>query len=138
MSQWLEFPIKNRRDWQSFKKRLNPNSPARYPEYWKENKHYWQNRNYPLGIKVGSFYGWIRDWVGMENLSIMLYDNSSLVHEIMEYLEYFIIETLKKAVEAIKFDFAHFWEDMAYKTGPLLSPGPRTATRCSFFLPRSS
>ncbi len=122
MSQWLEFPIKNYKDWQRFKKRLNPNSPARYPEYWNDNKLYWQNRNYPLGLKVGSFYGWVRDWVGMENLSLMFYDNSSLVHEIMEYLEYFIIETIRKAVEEIQFDFAHFWEDMAYKTGSLISP----------------
>ena len=122
MSQWLEFPIKNRADWQAFKKRLNPNSPARYPEYWEEKKYYWQNRDYPLGLKVGSLYGWIRGWVGMENLSLMLYDNYSLVREMVEYLEYFIIETIRKAVEEIKFDFAHFWEDMAYKTGPLISP----------------
>lgn len=123
MSQWLEFPIKNRADWQRFKKRLNPNSPARYPEYWEDKKHYWQqNRDYILGLQVGSFYGWVRDWVGMENLSLMLYDNPHLVHEMIEYLEYFIIETIRKAVEEIKFDFVHFWEDMAYKTGPLVSP----------------
>lgn len=40
----------------------------------------------------------------------------------IEYLEYFIIETIKKAVEEIKFDFAHFWEDMACNAGPLVSP----------------
>ncbi|UCF97811.1 MAG: hypothetical protein JSV89_21995 [Spirochaetaceae bacterium] len=122
MSQWLEFPIKNSTDWQKFKKRLNPASPARYPEYWEDKKNYWKNRNYPLGLKVGSFYGWLRDWVGLVNLSLMFYDNVSLVHEMMEYLEYFIIETIRKAVEEIKFDFAHFWEDMAFKTGPLISP----------------
>jgi len=122
MSQWLEFPIKNRTDWQAFKKRLNPNSPARYPEYWEGKKHYWQKRDYPLGLRVGSFYGWLRNWIGVENLSLMFYENSSLVHEMMEYLEYFLIETIRKAVEEIKFDFAHFWEDMAYKTGSLISP----------------
>ena len=122
MSQWMEFPIKNEADWKMFKKRLNPYFSGRYPEYWEKKKQYYQNRDYPLGVSAGSFYGWIRGWVGMENLSLMFYDNPNLVHEMMEYLEYFIIETIKKAVEEIKFDFAHFWEDMACNAGPLVSP----------------
>lgn len=122
MPQWLEFPVKDRKTWNEFKKRLNPHSPARYPLWWEEEKKRWEERDYPLGLMVGSFYGWLRNWVGMENLSLMFYDNPSLVHEMMEYLEWFILELIKKAVEEIEFDFAHFWEDMAYKTASLISP----------------
>lgn len=122
MSQWLEFPVKDRKSWKEFTRRLNPLSSARYPYNWEELKRIWQERDYPLGISVGSFYGWIRNWVGMENLSYMFYDDPSLVREMMEYIEYFILETIKKAVEGVELDFAHFWEDMAYKTASLVSP----------------
>lgn len=122
MSQWLEFPVRDRKSWEELKKRLNPHSRGRYPENWDELKKLWQNRDYPLGINVGSFYGWIRDWIGMENLSYMFYDDPNLVHQIMEYLEYFILEVIRKAVEEVELDYAHFWEDMAYKNGPLISP----------------
>src|SRR3989339_1838459 len=41
----------------------------------------------------------------------------------MEYIAYFTIETLKKAVNEVEeIDFVCFWEDMAYKTAPLVSP----------------
>jgi len=122
MSQWLEFPVKDRKSWGKFKKRLNSLSPARYPDNWNELKKMWKDRDYPLGINVGSFYGWIRNWVGMENLSYMFYDDPNLIHEMMGYLEYFFLETIKKAVEEVELDFAHFWEDMAYKSSSLISP----------------
>ena len=121
MDQWIEYPIKNRKDWQEYKKRLNPHSPARYPLWWEEKKKDYQQRDYPLGIGVGSFFGWIRNWVGIENLSYLTVDDPTLIEEMEEHLEYFIIEAIKPALRDIRFDFAHFWEDMAYKTGSLVS-----------------
>lgn len=122
MPQWLEFSLKDRHTWQEFKKRLNPESPARYPQYWDDLKRCWKDRDYPLVIDVGSFYGWIRNWVGMENLAYMFYDEPNLVHEMMEYIEYFVIETIRKAVEEVDIDVGHFWEDMSFKTQSLISP----------------
>lgn len=122
MDQWLQYPIKDRRTWREYKKRLNPYSPARYPLWWSEKKKQYKERDYSLGIRVGSLFGWIRNWIGLENLSYLLSDNPSLIEEINEYVEYFIIETIKRALEEVKFDFAHFWEDMAYKSGSLVSP----------------
>jgi len=64
----------------------------------------------------------MRNWIGIENLSYLISDNPSLIEEINEHIEYFIIETIKPALEDIEFDFAIFWEDMAYKSGSLVSP----------------
>ena len=122
MSQWLEFPVKDKRSWEEFKKRLNPHSPVRYPLNWEELKKGWKDRDYPLFLPGCSFYGWIRNWVGMENLALMFYDNPSLIHEMMDYIVYFTVETLKKAVNEVDIDFVCFWEDMAYKTASLISP----------------
>jgi len=79
-------------------------------------------RDYPLGIRAGSFYGFLRDWIGVENLSMMFYDNPKLIEEMEEYLEWFYIETIKKAITEVKFDFAFIWEDMCFNKGSLISP----------------
>ena len=122
MSQWLEFPIKDKKSWEKFKERLNPHSPARYPLNWENLKGMWRDRDYPLFLTGPSFYGWIRNWVGMENLALMFYDNPSLIHEMMNYLAYFYIEVVRKAVQEVEIDCVCCWEDMAYKTASLVSP----------------
>jgi uroporphyrinogen decarboxylase len=121
MDQWIEYPVKDRKTWEAYKKRLDPHSPIRYPLWWEEKKEEYKHRGYPLGISVGSFFGWTRNWIGIENLSYLTMDNPALIEEIGEYLEYFIIETIKSALSEIQFDFAHFWEDMAWNRGSLVS-----------------
>ena len=122
VGQWLEYPVKNRKTWQEFKKRLNPHSPARYPLWWNQKKGYDKKRDYPLGIWLGGLFGWPRNWIGIENLSYLMSDDPLLVEEIIDYVGYFIIEVIKPVLEKIEVDFAHYWEDMAYKNGSLVSP----------------
>jgi len=122
MPQWIEYGLKNRDDWELFKARLNPRSPLRYPLYWEDLKRCWRGRDYPLGINAGSYYGWIRNWAGMEGLSYLFYDEPELVAEMVNYIADFTIEVIGRAVEEVDFDFALIWEDMAMKTGPLCSP----------------
>lgn len=122
MPQWLEYPIKNRDDWERFKERLNPASPCRYPQYWDDLKRTYRGRDYPLGIHAGSYYGWLRNWIGMEHLAVLYYDQPDWVHEMTDYIAEFVLATISRAVEEVDLDFAVFWEDMAMKTGPLISP----------------
>ena len=123
MDQWLDYPLKDKKTWEEYKKRLSPDSPARLPCWWKEEEEKYKDRDYPIGIHVGSFFGWIRNWVGIENLSYLIVDNPSLIEEMEEHIEYLILTVLRKVLGDIKVDFAHFWEDMAYKTGSLVSMG---------------
>ena len=125
-TQFLDYPIKNRRDWERYRDaHLDPQAPGRYPEpaRWEALKREWAGRDYALSIDGGSFYGFLRDWIGFENLSYMLYDDPALVREMMDYLGDFFVQVLRKAVQEVEIDFAMFWEDMCYKAGPLLSPG---------------
>ena len=122
MPRWLEFPIKTRADWEEFKKRLDPNSPCRYPPWWEDKKRCWRDRDYPLFIHAGSLYGRLRNWIGMENLAYLFYDDPIWVHDMMEYLTEFYCRTIERAVKEVDFDYAIFGEDIAYKNGPLLSP----------------
>lgn len=125
MPQWIEYPIKNRKDWEEYKKRLNPDSPRRYPprRNWEEWKSIARKCDYPISIGACSFYGWIRNWIGVENLSLMFFDDPGLIHEMMEYIADFTVKVLHRVLDEVRdIDYACFWEDMCYKTGPLISP----------------
>jgi len=123
MPQWIDFPIKSRKDWQKMKERLKAKDPRRYPLTWSEELiEKLNNRDYPLGILCGSFFGWARNHIGLENILYLFYDDPGLIHDINNFYEEFIIGVLEEVVSKVKFDYAAFWEDMAYKNGPLISP----------------
>jgi hypothetical protein len=53
---------------------------------------------------------------------LYLFDDPGLVEDIMDTLLFMEIEIIKRATKDIKFEIATYWEDMAYKSGPLISP----------------
>jgi len=83
-------------------------------------------------LGVGSFYGYLREWVGSERILYMFYDDPVLIEDMMEQVLYLEIEVIKRTLKDIKVQQATFWEDMCYKAGPLISP---TMVR-KFMLPR--
>ena len=124
-TQFLEYPIKSRSDWVRLRdEHLDPEAPGRYPKEvaWQALKAGWKGRDRVISIDGGGFYGFVRDWMGVQRLSVMLYDDPALVHEMMDYLADLFVKVLRRAVEEVDIDFAMFWEDMCYKSGPLISP----------------
>jgi uroporphyrinogen decarboxylase len=124
-TQFLEYPIKTHRDWRRFRdQHLDPGAPGRYPDdvAWEDMVRQWRERDYVITLDGGSFYGFLRDWIGVENLSVMFYDDPGMLHEMVDYLAGFYTQVLHKALHEVDVDFAMFWEDMCYKTGPLISP----------------
>ncbi|MBR2460616.1 MAG: hypothetical protein IKB34_05255 [Clostridia bacterium] len=78
----------------------------------------------PVGLHLGSVLGDIRSMVSVLGMSYLLYDeDEELFADIVDTYA----EMQYKCAEAVletgaKFDFAHFWEDICFKNGPLLSP----------------
>jgi uroporphyrinogen-III decarboxylase len=123
MPQWLRFPMETRNDWENqIKPRLNPDSPGRYPGNWAEMLPRWQQRDYSLTMRMGSIFGWLRNWMGIENIALALYDDPQWIQEMMNYIAEFCCACGKKALEEVNLDYILLWEDMAYKSGPLISP----------------
>jgi len=123
MPQYIRFSLQTRDDWQNdFVKRLDPNDPKRIAANWDELKEQYRNRDYPLGVNAGSLFGWLRNWMGVENITVMLYDDPVLVREMMDHIADLVVEVLKKVVFEVDFDYAQMWEDMAYKSASLISP----------------
>ncbi len=116
----------DRTTWEKeFKWRLDGHSLARFPHDWEEYTLKQSNgiRDYPLGINAGSLYGWIRNWMGLEAVSVLVYDDRRLFDEMVETIADCILAALKRALASgIQFDYALMWEDMCYRAGPLLSP----------------
>ncbi|MCE5340878.1 MAG: uroporphyrinogen decarboxylase family protein [Planctomycetaceae bacterium] len=88
-------------------------------KFLKEEK----NRENPVGLFCGSLLGQIRNWLGLEGLSYLYADDEKLFDEIINTvgeLSYKIVDSV--LITGAKFDFAHFWEDICFKNGPLISP----------------
>ena len=123
MPQYLDFPLKSREIWKKdYLPRLDPDSPQRFPVHWASMVNDYKNHDYPLGIHTGSIFGWIRNWMGVENLSLMLYDDYDFVKMMMDHIGDFLAEITKRAVAGVQLDYAYMWEDMCYKTASLISP----------------
>lgn len=77
----------------------------------------------PLGLYCKSLYGQIRNWLGIEGMSYLLLDDEELFDEILETVCGLSYNIAKRGLESgIQFDFAHFWEDICFKNGPLVNP----------------
>lgn len=75
------------------------------------------------GIYVGSLFGMIRNWLGVEETAYLQVDDPDLFDEIIDTvgnLAYKCAQTAMSITTA--FDFGHFWEDICFKSGPLINP----------------
>jgi len=82
-----------------------------------------ESRNEPLGLYCKSLFGHFRNWMGVVGISYLYVDDIELYDEILSTLGELAYQITKRALESgIVFDFAHFWEDICYKNGPLISP----------------
>ncbi len=122
MPQYLDYPLKSRADWPEFKKRLNPDSPARFPVHWESMKKQYATRDFPLGLYYVSLFGWLRNWMGVEGVSYALYDDTAFIEQAATEMADCFIGMFKKAFDGVQYDYVVLWEDMAYKTASLISP----------------
>jgi len=127
MPMFTEFPVKDRKSWEEYKKRLNPKDPRRYPKDWNKDDYIKTFENYQKGItlmRFNGFYGFGAELMGIAPFNIAQYKDPELIHDMAAHWEYYITESLRDAVETLKdrIDMVFWWEDMAEKHGPLMSP----------------
>ncbi len=82
-----------------------------------------ESRQDPLGIYCGSLFGTMRNWLGLEGVSYLYADDEDLYDEIINStadLNYRITEKILES--GVAFDFGHFWEDICFVNGPLITP----------------
>jgi len=80
-------------------------------------------RTHLVGLRCGSLYGVIRGWLTLEGSCYLMADDPDLFTEMIDVNAELQYQCTKAALESgAKFDYAHFWEDICYKNGPLISP----------------
>lgn len=135
--EYFDYPVKDRKTWEEYKKRLDPHSEGRWPAGWEimtddklqfpikpehDGKHF-EQRDFPLGMNLLSLYGNIRNYMGLEGISFAIFEQPKLVEEMLDWQMHIALEMLKKVIATgVTLEWVWLWEDMAYNTGPLVSP----------------
>ena len=78
----------------------------------------------PVGLHLGSVLGDIRNMTSVVGMSYLLYDeDEDLFADIVDAYAEMQYQCVKAILETgAKFDFAHYWEDICFKNGPLIAP----------------
>lgn len=123
---FLDHTLKDRASWErDVRWRLDGRDPARYPPNWPSIAERLRDpeRDVPVAISGGSLYGKLRDLMGVEALSVLVYDDRALFDEMVETVATCVIDSITPALQSgVRFDYAMLWEDMCYRAGPLLTP----------------
>jgi hypothetical protein len=122
---WIRTPVGCRDDWERLKaERLRPTLDGRLPKNWERFKEAFRRRTFPLvlaGYPCG-FYGTARFLLGEERVMTEFYDDPELMRDIINYLADFWSSLYDQVLGQIDVDGILIWEDMCYKSGPLISP----------------
>jgi uroporphyrinogen decarboxylase len=126
MPAFIRFPVETREDFRKFwAERMKPDLGARLGPDWREKLAAHRDRDYVLVVladRWGGFFGTLRNLVGVERLCTLFYDDPAFIEEMMEADADFLIAMLSQMLEYTTIDVFGFWEDMAYKAGPLIGP----------------
>ena len=118
--------LTDRESWRRhYKSRLDPTNPGRYPANWDERARNWRDpqRSNLVVVRGGGLYGYLRNWMGLEALSLVIFDDPVFFGEMVETLADCTIGTLERVLgTGGHFDACAMWEDMCYSAGPLISP----------------
>jgi uroporphyrinogen decarboxylase len=119
----LDNPVKMVADFEALKWRLDPETPERFTTVLDIMISMAESApdNYTSIVLCGLF-GTYRHLMGMKHLSIAFRRDPGLVHAIGRQWAHMHKVLIKKIADRTQSDWIFFWEDMAYKNGPLISP----------------
>lgn len=124
-----KFPVTDSDSWDEYKDRLDPYDDRRYPKDWDGQQEDYIEifEKYEKGatfIGISGLFGFGAQLMGIDRFCTMFYKDPELIRDMATHWEFFIIETIKEAVKTLegRIDYIYWWEDMADKHGPLISP----------------
>ncbi len=120
---YIDFTLKDASGWDEYKKRLQPH-PDRIPGNIDEHIANIEASGMPIEFETASMMGWIRNWMGVENMSYLMYDDRDVYADMVMTLADLTCWAIDQVLPRMKtkVDYAHGWEDICGKSGPLVSP----------------
>jgi uroporphyrinogen decarboxylase len=120
---YIKATVKTPDDWKKVKaERFRLDDPARLVDIEKLKRDHPPERDYPLGVWTGSMIGKIRDMLTFEGLAYSIYDYPEMVEDMVETSCQLVEYSLDQLLPHFQFDFAAGWEDICYKSGPIVPP----------------
>lgn len=119
----IEYPVKTPNDWDRIKSQfLDPYDKGRIPENWDSYVESYSKRDYPIQLTSSGVYGFARKMMGDEALGYAIYDEPDMVKDMMSAYTDMCIKIWEILCCDVDFDLIECWEDMASKTGSIISP----------------
>jgi len=120
---YLRHALQTRADWEKIRdERLDPETPGRLPANLDELCRRSLDADYPVTLGCGAVYGWLRNWMGVERISIAIAEDTPWVVEMMTHLTDLKMKLFERIADKCRIDLTWWWEDMCFNKGPLVSP----------------
>ncbi len=119
---YLKSSIVTPEDWKKCKEeRFRRDDPARQVDVEALLKQHPNDRDYPLAVSCGSMIGKVRDMLTFEGLAYACFDYPDMVEDMVETCCVLIEDYLDQVLGRVKYDCASGWEDICFKSGPIVS-----------------
>jgi len=128
---WIRCPVESRADWTAMMRRYDPADPRRLPADFVTRAEKLRDRPYVTGFNISGPFWQLREWLGFENLCMLLLDDPAFVQEMITFWQDFVSAMFRRILPHYQPDFITVNEDMAYKEKPMI--GPEMARR--FLMP---
>jgi uroporphyrinogen-III decarboxylase len=123
MPQFLRFPVRTREDWEEVRLRLDPADAAGRIGDTSSLEAACADAAVPTLLPLCGAFGHPRNLLGDEGLAYALYDSPDLIDAILSNWYELYARLIAELSGRIRIDAILIWEDMCYKTGPLIDPG---------------
>jgi len=121
--QFIDFALKTASDWPAFKERFLPN-PARIPSDLDAEITEAEQGSAPIAITLASMMGWIRNWMGVENMAYLMHDDPDVYADMVDTLADLACWSIDQVLPRMKTSptLGVGWEDICFRSGPLINP----------------
>jgi len=108
---------------EKYKARLQPEA-ARIPADLDQRIARAESSGFPVAIGTASMMGWIRNWMGVENMCYLMHDDPDVYADMVNTLADLTCWAIDQVAPRMKGppDMGFGWEDICGKNGPLVSP----------------
>lgn len=123
MPLYMDYPVKDRKDFHDYIQGYDGDIDKRFPENWDQIRDILKDRDYPvrLGGNPFGFFGFPRHIMGNSNFFIKMHDDPELIKDINEFILNFIMNYWSRILDEVEVDCVWLFEDMAYRSGSLIS-----------------
>jgi hypothetical protein len=117
----IGYTLRGAKDWDEYKRRLQPD-PRRIAPDIEERLRKKLSSKLPVCFAAGSLMGWIRNWMGLENMVYLMFDRRDVYADMVMTIADLTCWAADQILPRIQADLAHSWEDICGRGGPLISP----------------